>query len=136
MLRDATVQPMLPVKDMDAATKFYAETLGLERVGGEPGVAVTYRTGSSTLCVYRSEFAGTNKGTAALWEVDDVEGTAKELKAKGVTFERYDELPGLSRQGDLYRAGDFRVAWFKDPAGNILSIQSRPAAARRSERRA
>jgi len=136
MLRDATVQPMLPVKDMDAATKFYAETLGLERVGGEPGVAVTYRTGSSTLCVYRSEFAGTNKGTAALWEVDDVEGTAKELKAKGVTFERYDEMPGLSRQGDVYREGDFRVAWFKDPAGNILSIQSRPAAARRSERRA
>src|SRR5438128_2327544 len=132
MLRDAAVEPMLPVKDLKAATKFYEETLGLERTGGEPDVAVTYRSGGSTLCVYRSEFAGTNKGTAALWEVDDVEGTAKELKAKGVTFERYDDLPGLSRQGDIYRAGDFKVAWFKDPAGNILSIQNRPATASHS----
>jgi catechol 2,3-dioxygenase-like lactoylglutathione lyase family enzyme len=123
---------MLPVKDMDEATKFYAEKLGLEQVGGQPGVAITYRTGNSTLCVYRSEFAGTNKGTAALWELDDVEGTAKELKARGVTFERYDELPGLSREGDVYRAGSFTVAWFKDPAGNILSIQSRPPRAGRT----
>ena len=83
MLRDATVQPMLPVKDLDAATRFYEDTLGFERVGGESGVAVTYRSGSSTLCVYRSEFAGTNKGTAAVWEVDDVENTAKDLKSKG-----------------------------------------------------
>ena len=90
MLRDATVQPMLPVKDLDAATRFYEDTLGFERVGGESGVAATYRSGSSTLCVYRSEFAGTNKGTAALWEVDDVEGTAKELKGRGVAFEKYD----------------------------------------------
>ena len=125
MLRDATVQPMLPVKDLDAATRFYEDTLGFERVGGESGVAATYRSGSSTLCVYRSEFAGTNKGTAALWEVDDVEGTAKELKGRGVAFEKYD-LPGLTRQGDTYRAGEMRVAWFKDPAGNILSIQNRP----------
>jgi len=122
---------MLPVKDLEAAARFYGETLGLERVGGESGVAVVYRSGSSTLCVYRSQFAGTNQGTAALWEVDDVEGTAKELKAKGVAFEKYD-LPGLTHQGDIHRADDFRVAWFKDPAGNILSIQNRPARARQS----
>jgi catechol 2,3-dioxygenase-like lactoylglutathione lyase family enzyme len=131
MLRDASVQPMLPVKDLEAAARFYGETLGLERVSGEPGVAAVYRSGSSTLCVYRSQFAGTNQGTAALWEVDDVEETAKELKARGVAFEKYD-LPGLTHEGDIHRAGDFRVAWFKDPAGNILSIQSRPAHARRS----
>jgi predicted enzyme related to lactoylglutathione lyase len=129
MLRNATVLPMLPVKDMPAAMRFYENTLGLEKTGGAADVAVTYRSGGSTLCVYRSEFAGTNKGTAALWEVDDVEGTAKELKSKGVTFETYD-LPGLIREGDIYRAGDFRVVWFKDPAGNILSIQNRPGARR------
>jgi len=123
---------MLPVKDLEAAARFYGETLGLERVSAEPGVAVVYRSGGTTLCVYRSQFAGTNQGTAALWEVDDVEGTAKELKSKGVVFERYDDLPGLTRQGDVYRAGEMRVAWFKDPAGNILSIQNRPARASRS----
>jgi catechol 2,3-dioxygenase-like lactoylglutathione lyase family enzyme len=125
MLKDASVQPMLPVKDLEEAARFYRETLGLERVSGEPGVAVVYRSGNTRLCVYRSQFAGTNQGTAALWEVDDVEETAKELKARGVSFEKYD-LPGLEHQGDIHRAGDFRVAWFKDPAGNILSIQNRP----------
>ena len=127
MLSDATVQPMLPVKDLKAAEKFYEGALGLKRVDGEPDTAVVYESGGSTLCVYRSEFAGTNKGTAALWEVKDVEGTVKELKAKGVTFEHYDDLPGLTRKGDIHLAGDFRVAWFKDPAGNILSVQNRPS---------
>jgi catechol 2,3-dioxygenase-like lactoylglutathione lyase family enzyme len=126
MLSDATVQPMLPVKDLEAAGKFYEEKLGLRRLGGEPDTALTYQSGGSTLVVYRSEFAGTNKGTAALWEVKDVEVTVKELKSKGVTFERYDNLPGLTPKGDLHVAGDFKVAWFKDPDGNILSVQNRP----------
>ena len=126
MLSSATVQPMLPVKDMDRAGKFYEKTLGLKRVGGEPDTALVFQSGDSTLCVYRSEFAGTNKGTAALWDVDDVEGTAKELKARGVTFEHYDDLPGLTRKGDIYHADGLTVAWFKDPDGNILSIQKGP----------
>jgi catechol 2,3-dioxygenase-like lactoylglutathione lyase family enzyme len=125
MLSDVTVQPMLPVKDLEVAEKFYEKKLGLKRVEAEPGEAVVYRSGNSTLCVYRSEFAGTNKGTAALWEVKDTEGTVQELKAKGVTFEHYN-LPGLTRKGDIHAAGDFKVAWFKDPDGNILSVQNRP----------
>jgi catechol 2,3-dioxygenase-like lactoylglutathione lyase family enzyme len=126
MLGDANVQPMLPVKDLEEAQKFYEKTLGLKKVHAEPDTVVTYQSGGTTLNVYRSEFAGTNKGTAALWEVHDVEGTVKQLKAKGVTFEHYD-LPGLTLEGDIHRAGDFAVVWFKDPAGNILSVQTRPA---------
>ena len=126
MLSDAKVQPMLPVKDLKAAEKFYERTLGLKKVHAEPDTAVTYQTGNTTLVVYRSEFAGTNKGTAALWELDDVDGTVKQLKCKGVTFEHYDNLPGLKLDGDIHRAGPFSVAWFKDPAGNILSVQNRP----------
>ena len=125
MLADTTVQPMLPVKDMKEAERFYGDTLGLERIGGEPGVVAVYRSGATTLCVYRSAYAGTNQGTAALWEIDDVEGTVADLKRKGVRFEHYDDLPGLTRDGDVHRAGDFRVAWWKDPAGNILSVQNR-----------
>jgi catechol 2,3-dioxygenase-like lactoylglutathione lyase family enzyme len=127
MLGDAKVQPMLPVKDLKAAEKFYEGALGLKKVHAEPDTAVTYQTGDTTLVVYRSEFAGTNKGTAALWELDDVDRTVKELKAKGVTFEHYDNLPGLKLDGDIHRAGPFSVVWFKDPAGNILSVQNRPA---------
>ena len=57
--------------------------------------------------------------------MDDLDGTVRELKGKGVEFERYD-MPDLTRDGDVYRSGDFGVAWFKDPAGNILSVQSKP----------
>ena len=127
MLGNVEVQPMLPVKDLPAAQKFYEETLGLKRLHVEPDVVATYQSGKSTLNVYRSEFAGTNKGTAALWEVDDVEGTVKQLKAKGATFVHYDDMPGVTREGDIHHAGPMKVAWLKDPAGNILSVQSRAA---------
>jgi catechol 2,3-dioxygenase-like lactoylglutathione lyase family enzyme len=126
MLDDTDVQPMLPVKDLKEAERFYGETLGLERVGGDPSTALVYRSGRTTLCVYRSDYAGTNQGTAAMWEVDDVEGTVAELREKGVAFEHYT-LPGLTLEGDVHRSGAFRVAWWKDPAGNILSVQNRPA---------
>jgi catechol 2,3-dioxygenase-like lactoylglutathione lyase family enzyme len=124
MLGEAKVQPMLPVKDLGKAQKFYEQTLGLKKVGEMGGEAVTYKSGGTTLVVYRSEFAGTNKGTAALWEVDDVDATVKELKGKGVKFEHYD-LPGLTRMGDVHLGGPMKVEWFKDPGGNILSVQYR-----------
>jgi catechol 2,3-dioxygenase-like lactoylglutathione lyase family enzyme len=117
---------MLPVKDLKAAERFYEEKLQLKKIDAMPDVASVYQSGGSKLCVYRSEFAGTNRGTAALWEVNDVEGAVKELKAKGVTFEHYDKMPGVTRKGDIHVAGDLRVAWFKDPDGNILSIQNSP----------
>ena len=52
MLNDANVQPMLPVRDLQNARRFYHDVLGLEEVGEEPGEAVVYRTGDTTLCVY------------------------------------------------------------------------------------
>ena len=68
-----------------------------------------------------SRYAGTNEATAATWEVPNVDEMVNELKAKGVTFEHYD-LPDTKREGDVHVAGGTRVAWFKDPDGNILSI--------------
>ena len=59
------------------------------------------------------------------WVVgDDIEGVVGALKAKGITFEHYD-MPEIKREGDLHIAGDMRVAWFKDPDGNILNIVNR-----------
>ena len=126
MLSQESVQPMLPVRDLGVAAGFYEKTLRLTPVDVQPGTAVTYRSGDTMLCVYQSNFGGTNQGTAALWEVDDVDETVEELKSQGVTFERYDDLPGLTRKGDVHEAGTLKVAWFKDPGGNILSIQNRP----------
>jgi catechol 2,3-dioxygenase-like lactoylglutathione lyase family enzyme len=129
MLRDAKVQPMLPVKDLNAAEKFYEGTLGFRKVDGAPGAAAVYQSGDGIFSVYQSQFAGTNQGTAALWTVENVEKEVEELKGKGVTFEHYDDLPGLTRKGDVHHAGEITVAWFKDPDGNILSVQNRPAKA-------
>jgi len=133
MFENADVQPMLPVKDMKAAERFYEEILKLKKVDSMDGIVSVYQSGKTKLCVYRSEFAGTNKGTAAAWEVKDVEGTVKELRAKGVAFEHY-EMPGLTLKGDIHTAGEFQVAWFKDPGGNILSVANgaQPPAAKRA----
>ena len=68
MLNDTDVQTMLPVRDLKSAEKFYEDVLGLTRTGGQPDMVSNYLSGITSLCVYRSEFAGTNKGTAALWQ--------------------------------------------------------------------
>jgi len=118
--RDAAAN--LAVKDMATARKFYEGTLGLKQVAAEGQELVVYKSGHSRLNVYRSSYAGTNKATAVTWVVgDDVEGMVRELKAKGVTFEHYD-MPNMTHKGDVHVAGDMKVAWFKDPDGNILNI--------------
>jgi catechol 2,3-dioxygenase-like lactoylglutathione lyase family enzyme len=125
MLGDQDVTATIAVKNLDEAKKFYGGTLGLKQVSAEGDEAVTYRTGSSDLLVYRSQYAGTNRATAATWTVDDgIEDLVEGLKAKGVPFEHYD-MPGMTRQGELHVAEATRAAWFKDPDGNILALVSR-----------
>jgi catechol 2,3-dioxygenase-like lactoylglutathione lyase family enzyme len=120
--KDAAVN--LAVRNLQKAKKFYEGTLGLEAIGKEGDHLVAYRSGRSTLLVYESQYAGTNKATALTWTVgDDVQGIVSALKSKGVSFEHYD-LPGMIRKGDVHVAGDMKAAWFKDPDGNILSIVS------------
>lgn len=121
MLGNANVMATLAASDLEAAKKFYEETLGLAKLDENPG-GVTYKSGNSQVLVYPSEFAGTSKATSATWEVDDVETVVQGLKAKGVTFEQYDNLPGTTRQGDVHIMGQMKAAWFKDPSGNILNV--------------
>jgi catechol 2,3-dioxygenase-like lactoylglutathione lyase family enzyme len=121
MLGSSDVCASIAVKDIDAATKFYGETLGLEKGMESPG-GVYFKSGNSGVFVYPSGFAGTNKATYASWMVDDVEATAKALKDKGVEFEQYDDLPGVKREGDIHVMGELKSAWFTDPDGNILNI--------------
>jgi len=117
---DAT--PMIAVKDLDRARKFYEDTLGLETKDEWGGEGATLKSGGTTINVYKSEFAGTNKATALTFDVKDIESEVRDLKGKGIFFEKYD-LPGLEPKGDLYVGeGGFKTAWFKDPDGNILSL--------------
>jgi len=123
MLKEHEAVATIAVKDTSAARKFYEGQLGLKPEDAHDDEVVTYGSGKSRLFVYKSAYAGTNKATSATWTVDDVDGLARDLKAKGVQFERYD-MPGMKHEGDVHVAGNMRAAWFKDPDGNILSIVS------------
>ena len=124
MLSDKEAIAMIAVKDIKAAARFYEGTLGLARLSTEGEEVITYRSGNSALNVYHSQFAGTNKATAVVWNVgDEIEAIVDALKSKGVVFEHYD-MPGLTLKGDVHVGGDMKVAWFKDPDGNILSVVS------------
>ena len=123
MLTNIDAAAMLAVSDLERARDFYEGVLGLEPVGGQEGHLITYRTGSSRVNVYVSDYAGTNKANALAWHVGDVDAEVRALKAKGVAFEHYD-LPGMRLEGDVHVAeqGGLRGAWFKDPDGNILHL--------------
>jgi catechol 2,3-dioxygenase-like lactoylglutathione lyase family enzyme len=125
MLGDKDVTVAIPAKDAAESAKFYEQTLGLTKVeeGPEPG-AVTFKSGNAQLYVYPSQYAGTNRATCAEWEVDDIDAVVENLKGKGVEFEQYDDIPGVTREGDIHVMGDTKAVWFKDPAGNILAVSS------------
>lgn len=124
MLSNIDAVPNLAVRDLKTASDFYEQTLGLTRIGSEGDELIAYRSGASMLYVYRSKQAGTNKATAVTWPVGDVEAEVNALRNKGVTFEHYD-MPGMRREGDVHVGDDMKVAWFKDPDGNILSLAGR-----------
>ncbi|MGH7563504.1 MAG: VOC family protein [Gemmatimonadota bacterium] len=125
MLRDEDAVATIAVKDLQVAREFYEGTLGLKPVGAEGEELIVFRSGNSTINVYRSKYAGTNEATALTWVVgEDLEDVVRALRAKGVTFEHYD-MPGMTREGDVHAAEAMKVAWFKDPDGNILNIVNR-----------
>jgi catechol 2,3-dioxygenase-like lactoylglutathione lyase family enzyme len=123
MFSNATAVATVAVRDLAKAKAFYGDVLGFPLVEEGMGVA-TYKTGSSKLFVYESAFYGTNKATSVTFPIPDVAAVAADLKAKGVAFEHYDNVPDLKLVGDVYVGNGMAVAWFTDPDGNIISIVS------------
>jgi catechol 2,3-dioxygenase-like lactoylglutathione lyase family enzyme len=124
MLEAKDVVATIAVKDVGKAREFYEGKLGLKPVPVEESGVLSFASGNSRVLVYESRYAGTNQATAATWIVgDDIEALVPALKAKGVTFERYD-FPDAVHRGDLHVMGDLRAAWCKDPDGNILALVS------------
>jgi catechol 2,3-dioxygenase-like lactoylglutathione lyase family enzyme len=121
MLKDMEPVATVAVRDLAVARKFYEGALGLA-VEAENSEVLTFKAGQFTLFVYRSQFAGTNQATAVTWMTgNEIDAIAADLKSRGVVFEHYD-MPMLKLEGDLHVADGMKVAWFKDPDGNILSI--------------
>lgn len=123
-LASVTPTPMLAVKDLTRARRFYEEVLGFVPVPNGVEDILQYRAGDLVFVVYPSQYAGTNQATALTWTVgDQLESAVEALKAKGVTFERY-QLPDTVREGDIHVSGEIRNAWFKDPDGNIHALSN------------
>ncbi|GAA3080808.1 catechol 2,3-dioxygenase-like lactoylglutathione lyase family enzyme [Kribbella aluminosa] len=118
MLHDSKAFSGFSVDDVPRAKEFYAKTLGLD-VGDEHGTLQLRTAGGNTVFVYPKDNHVPAEYTVLNFPVDDIEATARALAESGVTFEKYnddqDELGIYRGQGPL-------IAWFKDPAGNALSI--------------
>ena len=107
------------VDDVQEARRFYGETLGL-RVSEEYGMLTLHIAGERDMLVYPKADHTPATFTILNFPVDDIEEAVDELAGRGVRFERYDDA-NTDDKG-IYRGQGPLIAWFKDPAGNILSV--------------
>jgi catechol 2,3-dioxygenase-like lactoylglutathione lyase family enzyme len=107
------------VNDVPAAAKFYRDTLGL-RTSERHGMLWLHLAGGRDTLVYPRPDHVPASYTILNFEVNDIEAAVDELVSRGVRLERYDGL-GQDEKG-INRAGGPYIAWFKDPAGNILAV--------------
>jgi catechol 2,3-dioxygenase-like lactoylglutathione lyase family enzyme len=107
------------VDDIPAARKFYGETLGLQ-VTEENGMLYLHPTSDTTILVYPKPNHTPATFTILNFPVDDIDQAVDDLAGRGVRFERYD---GFSQdEKGIYREEGPPIAWFTDPAGNVLSV--------------
>jgi len=120
MLGSQSIVGFIPTKDFGRAKEFYGDTLGL-RVVSEDQFAVVFESAATMIRVVKVGDFTPVKFTILGWQVDDIDETAAALQKRGVVFERF---PGMEQdeQGIWRAPGGARVAWFKDPDGNVLSI--------------
>ena len=123
MLEDSKAFSGFAVDDMDEAKKFYGETLGLKVtvIDEDNDLVQVDLAGERPTVIYPKPNHRPANYTIVNFPVDDIDATVDELASRGVSFEHYEEFEqdekGISRGG----AGP-KIAWFKDPAGNILSV--------------
>lgn len=126
MLKDSKAFSGFSVNDIDAAKAFYGETLGLqvdnnEQMGGM--LTIHINGNNNNILVYPKPNHQPATYTILNFPVKDVEATVKELTARGVKFEIYDsEYLKTDEHGVSKGNGGPTIAWFKDPAGNFLSV--------------
>jgi len=107
------------VDDLEAARTFYGETLGL-KTSVEYGLMTLHLAGGRDTLVYEKDDFTPASYTILNFPVDDIEAAVDELTGRGVTFERYEGATQDDR-GIMRDVGPY-IAWFTDPAGNVLSV--------------
>ena len=119
MFADSKAFSGFAVDDIDKAREFYGETLGLE-VSEENGMLTLNLAGDRPTLVYPKPHHTPADYTILNFPVDDIDAAVDALAARGVRFERYDGF-GQDEKG-IFREEGPNIAWFKDPAGNVLSV--------------
>lgn len=124
MLDTSKVEANIPASDIQRAREFYADKLGLTPSAEYGGMYLTYKTAGGTgFNIYQTQYAGTAGHTIAQWHVDDIESEVRDLKAKGVAFQVYDDMPGVSWDDEVATIpGMGKSAWFTDSEGNIMCL--------------
>lgn len=109
------------VDNIAAAKGFYSDTLGL-RVSEEHGLLTLHIAGGRDVLVYPKSDHAPATFTILNFPVDDIEQAVDDLSARGVRFERYPQLEDEMDEKGIFRGGGPLIAWFTDPAGNVLSV--------------
>jgi catechol 2,3-dioxygenase-like lactoylglutathione lyase family enzyme len=113
----------IPVSSIASARQFYEGVLGVQPVRVQDH-EVIYRSGGTMFGIYETDAAGKASHTLGTFSgVEDLESVVSKLRRRGVVFEAYD-LPGLRTVGGIASLGPDKVAWFRDPDGNLLSIDN------------
>jgi catechol 2,3-dioxygenase-like lactoylglutathione lyase family enzyme len=120
MFRNTKAFSGFSVNDIQKAKQFYGETLGLE-VSETQGLLNLHLAGGTTVLVYPKPNHLPATFTILNFPVADIEEAVDQLTRKGVRFERYDGDLKTDDKG-IFRGGGPLIAWFKDPAGNVLSV--------------
>ncbi len=121
MLRTTRTFASFAVDDVDAARRFYSDTLGMKVTAeGEQGAIWLHSADGHDTLIYPKPDHAPAVFTVLNMSVEDIDEAVDELTARGVTFERYEEMDADDR--GVVRAEGHAIAWFTDPAGNILSV--------------
>jgi catechol 2,3-dioxygenase-like lactoylglutathione lyase family enzyme len=128
MLNDGRVATRLPAQDLERARAWYSEKLGLDPVEERPG-GLRYQCAAGEFVLFQSTGAPSGDHTQMGWDVDDIDATVAELRARGVVFEEYD-VPGMEIAGGIATIeGNYpskgtgeRGGWFRDSEGNLLGV--------------
>jgi len=125
MFRDTKAFSGFSVNDVAAARAFYADTLGLDATE-ENGMLTLRIAGGNNVLVYPKDDHEPATYTVLNFPVDDIESAVDQLRSRGVTFERYEGTPVETDPNGIFRGGGPLIAWFTDPAGNVLSVIEAP----------
>ena len=121
MLTNSPFYAGFAVTDLDAAKSFYADTLGLRVVDLGSVLATLTATNGYAVLFYEKPSHVPAEHTILNFPVDDIEAAVDDLRSRGVTFEQYESRSLKTNEKGIAHPGPWQ-AWFRDPAGNILSV--------------